>query len=262
MARRQDSLIVQIERDALDGRASLASALRKCIALGGKSRSEELRDWATRELKGYPRIDDLPEYRNIAAPLRLDGFSGNYKITGEELPPMALPDFAREHISNDLPLTQGVGELENLAKQPEIKLAPPGASDLSLYMNSQGNTGPYGHINSIYWQVSPSAIKGVLDQIRTSLTQLVAELRANMPTDEVIPSADEASQAVHVIVSGKRSKVRVTTAQASGEGAKADASADEGADESVFWTRWRKIGAFAVGLATIAGAAFAAIEAL
>jgi AbiTii len=96
MVRRQDPLVVQIERDALDGKASLAAALRKCIALGGESRSEELRDWATRELKGYPGVDDLPEYRKIVALLRLDGISGNYKITGEELPPMALPDFARK----------------------------------------------------------------------------------------------------------------------------------------------------------------------
>jgi len=262
MARRQDPLIGQIERDALDENASLASALRKCISLGGKSRSDELRDWATRELKGYSGIDDLPEYRTIAASLRLDGFPGHYKITGEELPPMALPEFAQEHISNDLPLTQGVGELEDLAKQPEIRLAPPRASDLAMYMNTKGNTGPYGHINSIYWQVSPSAINGVLDQIRTSLTQLVAELRATMPADEEIPSADEADQAVHVIVSGERSKVHVTTAQASGAGATANARADQGAEEPTFWTRWRKIGAFAVGLASIAGAAFTAIEVL
>jgi hypothetical protein len=260
MARRQDSLIAQIERDALDENASLASALRKCITLGGKSRSEELRDWATSELKGYRGIDDLPEYRTIAAPLRLDGISGHYKITGEELPPMALPDFAREQISNELPLTQGVGELEDLSKQSEIKLAPRGASDLAMYMNTESNTNPYGHINSIYWQVSPSAIKGVLDQIRTSLTQLVAELRASMPVDEAIPSADEASHAVQVIVTGKRSKVRVATAQASGDEARAEASADNSVEESPFWTRWRKIGAFAVGVATIAGAAFAAIE--
>lgn len=260
MALRKDPLLDQIERDALDEKASLASALRKCVSLGGKSRSDELRDWATRELKGYPGLDDLPEYRKIAASLRLDGFSGNYKITGEELPPMALPDFAQEHISNELPLTQGVGELENLAQQPEIRLAPPGASDLAMYMNTQGNTHTYGHINSIYWQVSPSAINGVLDQIRTSLTQLVAEIRAGMPANEAIPSAEEANQAVHVIVTGKRSRVRVTSAQASGEGATADARADESADDSTFWTRWRKVGAFVVGFATIAGAVFAALE--
>jgi hypothetical protein len=159
-------------------------------------------------------------------------------------------------------LTQGVGKLENLAKQPEIKPGPPGGSDLAMYMNTQGNTGPYGHINSIYWQVSPTAINGVLDQIRTSLTQLVAELRATMPAEEAVPSAYEASQAVQVIVSGKRPKVQVATAQASGEGARADANTDERVDEPGFWTFWRKIGAFAVGIATIAGTVFAAIEVL
>lgn len=226
----------------------------------GKSRSDELRDWATRELKGYPGIDELPEYRKIAAPLRLDGLSGYYQITGQELPPMALPDFAREHISNELPLTQGVGELENLARQPEIKLAPPHASDLAMYMNAEGHTNQYGHINSIYWQVSPAAIAGVLDQIRTSLTQLVAELRASMPSDEAVPSPDQANHAVQVIVSGKRSNVRVATAQASGSGAAADAKVEDSADERGFWTRWRKVGAFLVGLATVAGAVFAGIQ--
>lgn len=83
-----------------------------------------------------------------------------------------------------------------------------------------------------------------------------------MPAEEAIPSAEEAGQAVHVIVSGKRSKVQVATAQASGEGARADANAEESVDEPGFWTFWRKIGAFAVGIATIAGAAFAAIEVL
>jgi AbiTii-like protein len=53
MARREDPLITLIERGALDETVSLASTLRKCVSLGGKSRSEELRDWATRELKGF-----------------------------------------------------------------------------------------------------------------------------------------------------------------------------------------------------------------
>jgi hypothetical protein len=83
-----------------------------------------------------------------------------------------------------------------------------------------------------------------------------------MPAEEAVPSADEATQAVHVIVSAKRSKVQVATAQASGERARADAKADKSVDEPGFWTFWRTIGAFAVGIATIAGTAFAAIEVL
>jgi hypothetical protein len=39
--RRDDSLIEEIERDALDESVPLAAALRKCVVLGGKSGSED-----------------------------------------------------------------------------------------------------------------------------------------------------------------------------------------------------------------------------
>ncbi len=44
-------------------------------------------------------------------------------------------------------------------------------------------------IVSLYWKVSQTEIHGVLDQIRTALTQLVVELRANMDDEEAIPPA-------------------------------------------------------------------------
>jgi hypothetical protein len=75
---------------------------------------------------------------------------------------------------------------------------------------------PYQHILSLYWQVAPAALRDVLDQIRTALTQLVAELRAGMSNEDDVPSAEAADQAVSVIVTGERSHVHVNTAQASG----------------------------------------------
>lgn len=262
VARREDTLIAQIERDALDDGVPVATALRKCIVLGGKSDSEQLRDWATRELQGYHGQDDLPDYRVIAAPLVIDGIAGNYQVTRQPFPPSALPDFAREHISERLELRDGVGSLEALAQQAEIKLAPPMATDLARYMNAQDDN-PYQHIISIYWIVSPSAVRGVLDQVRTALTQLVAELRANMSGGEDVPSAEAANQAVSVVVTGKRSQVNVTTAQASGPGTAATATAPDAQPEpeaSGFWTRSRKIGAFIVGLASVVAAVIAVIE--
>lgn len=223
LARRHDSLIAQIEADALDEEVSVASALRKCIVLGGKSGSERLRDWATRELQGYVGQDDLPAYRVVSAPLRIDGIAGNYQVTGQPFPPSSLPDFAREHISETLELRDGVGSLEALLKQAEIKLAPPMSSDLSRYMNAESDN-PYQHIMAIYWTVSHATVEGVLDQIRTALTQLVAELRVQMSRDGDLPSAEAANQAVNVVVTGKRSRVNVTSAQARGTKSTATAS--------------------------------------
>ena len=61
---KRSTLLEQIEQAALDDTADITGALRKCVALGGQSGSEELRTWATRELKGYNASDQLPEYRN------------------------------------------------------------------------------------------------------------------------------------------------------------------------------------------------------
>jgi hypothetical protein len=262
VARPDDTLVAQIERDALDDGVPVATALRKCVALGGKSGSEELRDWATRELQGYHGEDILPEYRVIAAPLMVDAVVGRTQVTHQQIPPSGLPDFAQEHISERLELRDGVGSLEAFARQPQIKISPPRAADLARLMNAK--TGSYQHIISIYWSVAPPVMRGVVDQIRTALTQLVAELRANMNETDEIPSAEAASQAVNVVVTGKRSQVKVTTAQASGSDAVSVAHADEaeteGPPESGFWSRSRKLGAFLVGLATIAGAVVAIVQ--
>lgn len=81
---RKPSLVEQIESDALDSSASLADALRKCVALGGRAGSADLRDWATRELTGYPGTE-VPEYRKIVAPIVIDGIAGNMRITGQQI---------------------------------------------------------------------------------------------------------------------------------------------------------------------------------
>lgn len=260
MARHHD-LITQIERDALDDHVPVATALRKCIVLGGKSGSGELRDWATRELKGYDRQDELPDYRIIRAALLVDGVNGNVHVTGQQIAASSIPEYARDHISETLELREGVGNLEALAKRSEIKLQPPAASDLVRLMNNERG-GRFQHIISLYWSVAPAALEGVLDQIRTSLTQLVAELRATMAGHEDVPSAETASQAVRVVVTGKRAQVNVTTAQASGTGATATIEPTDVGEQADlgFWTRSRKIGAFVVGAVTVIAGVLAIIQ--
>jgi AbiTii len=258
--RRDEDLIAQIEKDALDDSVPVATALRKCVVLGGKSGSEPLRDWATRELKGYGGDDELPDYRIIRAPLLVDGIAGNTQVSRQQIPASSIPDFARDRINEELKLRNGVGDLEALAKRDDIKLQPPHASDLVRLMNSEGEN-PYQHIVSLYWGVAAAALEGVLDQIRTALTQLVAELRANMSGDDAVPSAEAATQAVNVVVTGKRSRVSVNTAQAAGQGATATATVGgEPQPESGGWSRWRKIGAFIVGCATVAGVVAAIVH--
>ncbi|MFJ4839304.1 hypothetical protein [Streptomyces sp. NPDC088746] len=133
-----------------------AGTLRKCVILGGHANSAALRNWAQRELRGYNGVDlaDVPPYCMVVASVRIDAMVANGIITGQQISPGALPDFARDLITNELPLRMGVGELEAAARRVSeadmpLKLSLPGAADLVRYMNHDiGN--PRQQITELY----------------------------------------------------------------------------------------------------------------
>jgi hypothetical protein len=219
-----DGLIAEIERDAIDHVVPVGQALRRCLALGGHSGSEALQGWATRELVGY--VDDeieVPSYRQILAPLMIDGATAGGLIQHQQIPGSAIPDFARARVSEELQLRQGVGELEALLQHEDIRLQPPMASELARLMTAELGD-PSQRIISLYWSVSPAVVRGVLDQVRTALTKLAAELRTTMPRDQDVPTAEQADRAVTFILTGERAQVHYNVAEAIGDGATAAAA--------------------------------------
>lgn len=243
--RREQDLLPQIERDALDEGAPLAATLRKCIALGAQARNADLRDWASQELDGY-RNGGVPEYRTIYAPLLIDAVTFTHQIRGQQISATDLPDFAQDAISEELRLTQGVGDLHALARNARsegkafVKMSPPGSAELLKLWNHQRQGSGQGTIMALYWDVNVARIDGVLDQIRTTLVRLVSEMRAAMRDDSSVPSPEQAAHAVNVVLhGGKRNQVSVTTAQAD-NGASANIAAPDEQKESG-WTKTQTI---------------------
>ncbi|MCP2326961.1 hypothetical protein HDA40_005468 [Hamadaea flava] len=218
---KEPDLLAEITRGAADDRVPMASLLRKCIALGGATGSAELRDWASDEATGYRDETKLPEYRIVHAPILIDGQTAWHKIEGQQISSWQLPEFARDHITNEVPLARGVGELEALLRNADrngetfVRLQPPGAADLVTYMNHQQG----GGIERIYWSVSTAQIAGTLDLIRTTLVRLASEMRSTRPAGTTVPSKEAAAEAVSVVLhGGKRNIVNINTAQATDGG--------------------------------------------
>lgn len=259
MRKRDAALLNQIEEAGLSATASVADALRACIALGGRAGSTELREWAQRELNGYFGDADLPEYRRIAAPLRIDAVQGNQIvggaiIKGQRISPGELPDVVADKISEELELRQSIGEIEKLAhhkNQDEIRLSPPMGADIVRVMNSEMDQ-PLTAINELYWAVSTTALMGVVDRVRTMLVALVAEIRASLPDNAELPSGALADQAVQVVVHGSKNRVVTTTAQAGDTGGSSATTSDDAATSPLKRAAW-----WLIGLATVAGAVFA-----
>lgn len=259
MAKRQRDLLDEIERDVLDESKSLASALLKCLSLGGHAGSADLREWAARELYGYPSREDLPDYRLVTAPLLMDGFPPGAQFRGKSVSVIELPKEAREAISDELPLTYGVAQIEGLIRQAEsrggsIPLGPPAGAELALMMTHE--VGRY-QVERIYWSVNAAVLRGVTSVMRGKLIELVAEMRAGTVQGEGIPPPAIAEQAVQFVLYGKGHRITLATA---GEGGTAIAAFQDGAsDERGFWTRSRRVGAAIVGLAGIVSAVAAVL---
>ncbi|MEA2235204.1 MAG: hypothetical protein QOD83_5020 [Solirubrobacteraceae bacterium] len=170
------------------------------------------------------------------------------------------PDFTHDTINEEVPLRAGIGQIEEMAKRSEIKLGLPGGADLARIMNA-GSDNSYQHIDRIYWALSPLGARGVVSQVRNNLVKLVAEIRAVTPASQIIPSEHAATQAMNFIVSGKRNTVQINAPQASGTQSAASVTHVQAPEpEPGVWTTSRKLGGALVGLATIAGTVFAAIQ--
>jgi AbiTii-like protein len=149
----------------------------------------------------------------------------------------------------------GIAEIERLVRNCKagdvVKLGPPSSQEVVVLMNASGQW--RGHIERIYWSVSPVVLEGVVEQVRTALTVLVSEINANVPDGTVTPPAEVATHAVNVVVTGKRNKINVAAPQG---GSTVTTPAPEEP------RRWLRIaGAVLLGLVAIAGVIFALMQA-
>lgn len=232
---RNHDLLTEIESGALDSSSDLPALLRKCIALGGVTGSERLRDWAALELKGYKSKDDLPKYREVHAPLLLDGVAGNQRVTGQMVPGNMVPDYARDAINTEVSFLQPIAEVAAMLMRAAdsgdhfVRLSPPGSTELVVLINDefaqhdrrQFGTGlpPTQIIERIYWSVSEVALTRILDVVRTTLVELVAEMRAGTPKGQGLPSREVADQAVEIAIYGRGNRIVVNQVGPSAQGA-------------------------------------------
>ncbi len=236
---RSGKLLDEIEKEAIDG--DLVKALRLCLSLGGKAGSAELRDWASRELRGY-RGEDIPAYRRISAPLQIDSITVNAIVRGQTISSLQLPGFVRDELSEEVPLRHSLPGLVDLVTEAKkrgepIRLGPPEAAALVTYMNSQNDE--YTHIERLYWSMSASSVQEVIERVRSNLVELVAEMRAGMPSGGTMPSVGVASQAVGVVVHGDKARISVK---------KSNVQSSEGPIEESRLRRWLEVASWLAGI--------------
>jgi hypothetical protein len=213
-------LLGDIEQEAVEADADLPTLLRKCVALGGKSGSVALREWATRELKGYGGSDTLPPYRTIPAILALDGATMTHRVTGQQISPRSLPEVARDLVKEEVPLYGPIAELTDAIwgarnrGDDHVNFGISGGSALTLLTNHglREKGVEYQAVERIYLKAAVTSLVGVVDTVQTNLVELVAELRAGVGGGHVVPDKDLTDRAVSIVIYGDRNRVEVAQA--------------------------------------------------
>lgn len=189
-----DTLLRSLRARLLDESESLAGLLRACLLLGAETGSESLRQWARFELNGYADDEELPSYRKIPSPvIQVDYMSGNTRATNQPYNRLQLPVEAQKGVPEFMPLHQPIEELEKLSVQKSLSFTGTGLAYAQSMWNKE--LGPFQQITGMSFSVSGAVFAGVLGQIRTQLVDVVADLTADTPLEE-LPRKDQVDAAV------------------------------------------------------------------
>ncbi|MFJ9390259.1 hypothetical protein ACIRON_15645 [Nocardioides sp. NPDC101246] len=195
-------LLAALEDDIFSN-VELASTLRKCVILGGRAGSTDLRDWATSELTGYENDDEAPDCRRAAAPIMIDATIGNGYVKGQVISANILPEPAREFFSAGPIFLDGIAAIEAMVEetrgQKSYRMSHAGAMDICAQLDKESGN-PFQQITGLYWSISHSSLVGIVDAVRTRLAQIVAEMRTHTPVGQPTPTAEVASDAVRRII--------------------------------------------------------------
>jgi len=149
------SLVLELQRDAINPEISVLVLLRKALVVAKKLNIQEFQQWVEKELKGYPENSDLPQYRFMFGQLKArNPYRGWIPVT--------VPSQIHEFISKR-PVHQPISEIETLVetlkdKNSSLITMPPELEEI-LRM--------YDDIHfEIQIHIDVSQAKGLLEAIR------------------------------------------------------------------------------------------------
>ncbi len=110
----------KILNDITTNSISLSECLQRLLVIANKTDNKELADWCLKELNGYKKGIDLPEYRKFKSRhILYSGINGNYQITNQPMQPGYLSaDTIKNH--EDLHIIENIVDVEKRKDSPEM----------------------------------------------------------------------------------------------------------------------------------------------
>lgn len=181
-----------------DDSTPLATILRKCLILAAQLKSDELKNWVAKELEGFDRDDEVPNYRILGITAK-GVFLGSFgsQINDQPLPSGILKKEHR-HWATTSQARQGVAALEALvAKDPTGFAKVNWPADLVVHY--QGKFFPDYALNRAWQEIPIPAIIEILDTIRTRVLKLILELQDELGDLDKLVASKKVEEAAPVV---------------------------------------------------------------
>lgn len=162
------SLVLELQREAMDPHARLSDILRKAVVVATKLEIEELKSWAERELKGYGN-SEIPSYRKVQGELKAHNPYHGYI-------PVVIQDTKIAKMLSHRDIGQPVSELEALCfqdkKESSLQVPLPHEWLMKIFGNSEEF-----HLGMVPTLVVGRAqLLGILDGVRNEVLNWSLEL--------------------------------------------------------------------------------------
>jgi len=161
-----DSLVLELQKEALDSSSSIADLLRKALVASTKLGLDEFTDWINKELKGYTLESDVPEYRMVSGQV-----VGYNPFHGWQ--PVLIPDLSMAELLSRRSIDQSVAEIESVLKKSGEKsqLTMPLSKKLELQLLK----GIGENIPLTFHPIS-SEVYGVVEAVRNIILEWALKL--------------------------------------------------------------------------------------
>lgn len=163
------SLVLELQRDALDPAVRVSDLLRKSVVVASKLGIAELGEWAERELEGFTGVTDVPPYRHVRGELKAHNPYQGWI-------PVILRDKAlREKLETRI-VGQPISALE------EVYAGADGSTNLQMALPQEILISLFGDTEEFRLGLIPTLVFGkgtlraVLDAIRNEVLRWALEL--------------------------------------------------------------------------------------
>lgn len=160
------SVILELQRDALNEAVSITFLVRKAMVIARKLGIKEFQDWIDKELKGYSHEDKIPNYREITGEVKLwNPYRGWI--------PMAFEDSEAALRLSTRKSTQTIAELENLVnnKSEDAMFSMPFSHEVQRWLSSS-----FPMQTEVTLFTHRSSIIKILDTVRTIILNWALKL--------------------------------------------------------------------------------------